>query len=118
MFRGRLSLNYSYQLSHNVEKKKNIFHNYQRVIANGDIPDLKINGKNIEQVSCFNFLNDKWIHELEFIFRKDCQQNFSYIGYNAEVKVILSIFSHETHVWLFDFISSVIWYNMLGFWVE
>ena len=41
----------------NVEKTKfMIFHHYQRVIANEDIPDLKINGKQIERVSCFNFL--------------------------------------------------------------
>ena len=33
-----------------------IFHNYQRVIANEDIPDLKINDKHIERLSCFNFL--------------------------------------------------------------
>ena len=45
------------KLSLNVEKTKfMIFHNYQRVIANEDIPDLKINDKHIERVSCFNFL--------------------------------------------------------------
>ena len=45
------------KLSRNVEKTKYmIFHNYQRVIANEDIPDLQINDKKIEQVSCFNFL--------------------------------------------------------------
>ena len=32
-----------------------IFHNCQRVIANEDIPDLQINDKKIERVSCFNF---------------------------------------------------------------
>ena len=45
------------KLSLNIEKTKfMIFHNYQRVIANEDIPDLKINDKQIERVSCFNFL--------------------------------------------------------------
>ena len=45
------------KLSLNVEKTKfMIFHNYQRVIANEDIPDLKINDKHIKRVSCFNFL--------------------------------------------------------------
>ena len=40
-----------------VEKTKFVvFHNYQRVIANEDIPNLVINNKNIERVSCFNFL--------------------------------------------------------------
>ena len=44
-------------LSLNVDKTKYmIFHNYQRVIANEDIPDLQINDKKIERVSCFNFL--------------------------------------------------------------
>ena len=33
-----------------------IFHNYQRLKAKEDIPDLKINDKKIERVSCFNFL--------------------------------------------------------------
>ena len=41
----------------NVEKNKfMVFHNYQRVIANDDIPDLVINDKKIERVSCFIFL--------------------------------------------------------------
>ena len=45
------------KLSLNVDKTKYmIFHNYQRVIANEDIPDLQINDKKIERVSCFNFL--------------------------------------------------------------
>ena len=45
------------KLSFNVDKTKYmIFHNYQRVIANEDIPDLQINDKIIERVSCFNFL--------------------------------------------------------------
>ena len=45
------------KMSLNVEKTKfMIFHNYQRVMANEDIPDLKINDKKIERVSCFNFL--------------------------------------------------------------
>ena len=45
------------KLSLNVEKNKfMVFHNYQRVIANDDIPDLVINDKKIERVSCFNFL--------------------------------------------------------------
>ena len=45
------------KLSLNVEKTKfMIFHNYQRVIANEDIPDLKINDEYIERVSCFNSL--------------------------------------------------------------
>ena len=45
------------KLSLSVEKTKfMIFHNYQRVIANEDIHDLKINDKEIERVSCFNFL--------------------------------------------------------------
>ena len=45
------------KLSLNVEKTKfMVFHNYQRVIANEDIPDLMINDKKIERVSCFNFL--------------------------------------------------------------
>ena len=45
------------KLSLNVDKTKfMIFHNYQRVTANEDIPDLQINGKMIERVSCFNFL--------------------------------------------------------------
>ena len=46
------------KLSLNVEKTKFVFffHNYQRVIANEDIPDLMINDKKIERVSCFNFL--------------------------------------------------------------
>ena len=44
-------------LSLNVDKTKYmIFHNYQRVIANEDIPDLQINDKKFERVSCFNFL--------------------------------------------------------------
>ena len=33
-----------------------IFPNYQGVIANEDFPDLMINDKKIERVSCFNFL--------------------------------------------------------------
>ena len=45
------------KLSLNVEKTKfMVFHNYQRMIANEDIPDLMINDKKIEWVSCFNFL--------------------------------------------------------------
>ena len=37
------------KLSLNVEKTKfMVFHNYQRVIANEDIPDLMINNKKIE----------------------------------------------------------------------
>ena len=45
------------KLSLNVDKTRYmIFHNYQRVIANEDIPDLQINDKKIERVSCFNFL--------------------------------------------------------------
>ena len=45
------------KLSLNVEKTKfMVFHNYQRVIVNEDIPDLMINDKKIERVSCFNFL--------------------------------------------------------------
>ena len=51
------------KLSLNVDKTKYmIFHNYQRVIANEDIPDLQINDKMIERVSCFNFLG-LTIHE-------------------------------------------------------
>ena len=45
------------KLSLNVDKTKYmIFKNYQRVIVNEDIPDLQINDKKIERVSCFNFL--------------------------------------------------------------
>ena len=45
------------KLSLNVDKAKYmILHNYQRVIAIEDIPDLQINDKNIERVSCLNFL--------------------------------------------------------------
>ena len=45
------------KLSLTVEKTKfTAFHNYQRVIANGGIPDLRINDKKIERVSCFSFL--------------------------------------------------------------
>ena len=45
------------KLSLNVEKTKfMVFHNYQRVIANEDIPDLMINDKKIDRVSCCNFL--------------------------------------------------------------
>ena len=45
------------KLSLNVEKTKfMIFHNYQRVIANQDIPDMKINDNQIERVLCFNIL--------------------------------------------------------------
>ena len=45
------------KLSLHVEKTKFMFfHNYQRVIANEDIPDLMINDKKIERASCFNFL--------------------------------------------------------------
>ena len=41
------------KLSLKVEKTKYmIFQNYQRVTANEDIPDLQINHKNIERVSC------------------------------------------------------------------
>ena len=43
------------KLSLNVDKTKYmIFHNYQRVIANEDIPDLQINDKKTELISCFN----------------------------------------------------------------
>ena len=45
------------KLSLNVDKTKYmILHNYQRVIANEDIPDLQINDKKIERVAGFNFL--------------------------------------------------------------
>ena len=44
------------KLSLNVEKTKFLFFHYQRVITYEDIPDLMINDKKIERVSCFNFL--------------------------------------------------------------
>ena len=44
------------KLSLNVEKTFMVFHNYQRVIANEDFPDLMINDKKIERVSCLILL--------------------------------------------------------------
>ena len=45
------------KLSHNEDKTKYmIFHNYQGVITNGDIPDLQANDIKIERVLYFNFL--------------------------------------------------------------
>ena len=44
------------RLSLNVEKTRYmIFHNYQRVIANEDFPDLNINDKNIVMGRMFQF---------------------------------------------------------------
>ena len=34
-----------------------IFHNYQKVIAENDIPHLTLNGSVIERVTQFNFLD-------------------------------------------------------------
>ena len=43
--------------SRNVENHKYmIFHNNQRVVANKNIPDLQVNDKKIERVSCLKFL--------------------------------------------------------------
>ena len=68
----------------NVDQTKfMIFHNDQKVIPTHDIPCLVINNTVVERVTEFLFgTNNKWIHELELPFIKDCEQNFSNIGHN------------------------------------
>ena len=67
----------------NVDKTKYmIFHSYQRVIANEDIPDLQINDKKIERVSCFNFLGLTINEFMNWSSHSAKITNFSYTGYN------------------------------------
>ena len=68
------------KLSLNVDTAKfMIFHNHQNLIPIHDIPCLVIDSTVVEGVTEFNFsgTNNKWIHELELPFIKDCDQNFS-----------------------------------------
>ena len=73
------------KLSLNADKTKfMIFHNHQKVMPTHDIPCVVINNTVVEWVTEFNFLgtDNKWIHELELPFIKDCEQNFSNIAHN------------------------------------
>ena len=63
------------KLSLNANKTKSmIFHNYQKVMTDSDIPQLEINnipdwkGNRIQT----SWDNDKWIHELGIAFRENC----------------------------------------------
>ena len=64
------------KLSLNAAKTKfMLFHNYQKIINEDDIPHLTINDTVIERVTEFNFFraNNKRIHELELSFLKNIQ---------------------------------------------
>ena len=63
------------KLSLNANKTKfMIFHNYQKVMTDSDIPQLEIHNTPIERVTEFNFLEItiKWIHELGITLRENC----------------------------------------------
>ena len=109
------------KLSLNVEKTTfMIFHNYQRVIANEDIPDLKINDKQIERVSCFNFLCliiDEFMN-----WSTHSAQIANKISRTLDIMNRLNRylpFSAMKPMYdFFYFTSSAVWCNILGSWVE
>ena len=72
------------KLSLNIAKTKfMLFHNYQKTINEDDIPHLTINDTIIERVTEFNFgAHNKRIHELEFSYIKNIQQDISHTGCN------------------------------------
>ena len=105
------------KLSLNVEKTKFlVFHNYQRVITNEDIPDLMINDRKIERLTYFNFLgltiNEfmNWSSHSAKIANKISRT----LGIMNRLRRYLS-FSALKLMYDSDFISSAIWYHMLGF---
>ena len=114
-FRDWLTVN---KLSLSVVKTKfMVFH--KRVIANEDIPDLMIYDKKIARVSCFNFLgltiNEfmNWSSHSAKIANKISRT----LGIMNRLKRYLP-FSALKLVYDYDFVTSAIWYYMLGFWVE
>ena len=109
------------KLSLNAEKTKYmIFHNYQKVIAENDIPHLTLNGSVIERVTQFNFLgltineNMNWKSHSSKIANKISRT----LGVMNRLKKIPTYGCNETDVRLFDTISSTIRDNLLGIWLE
>ena len=107
-----------YKLSLNANKTKfMIFHNYQKVMTDSDIPQLEINNTPIERVTEFNLLgitiNEfmNWGSHSVKIANKICRT----LGVMNELfETILAVICIENHVRLVDVISYSIWDNMLG----
>ena len=102
------------RLSLNASKTQfYVFHNYQKIMCDDDIPKLIINDSVIERVREFNFLGLTIEETLNL--NSHCSKTANKISrtLGVMIRLIFTIFRSQTYVWFTHTFPFTIWNNLL-----